>query len=132
VEPQPEGDVPVDAHGERVGLLKDHADVAAHRHRIDARSVDVATAIVNVPVEPEAAHQVVHAVDAAQDRALAAAGRADERGDTVARNAQLRIADGEEVAVVDGTEVDVKDRLAVGRRGRDGVFRGSGHLFAPY
>ena len=40
--------------------------------------VDVLAAEVDVALEAEAAHQVVHAVEAAQHRALAAAGRADE------------------------------------------------------
>ena len=81
VQPQAEGHVAVDAHGERVGLLEHHADVAAHRDRVDGRVVDVLAAEVDVALEAEAADQVVHAVEAAQHRALAAAGRADEGRD---------------------------------------------------
>ena len=35
------GDVLVDALGEGVGLLEDHADAAAHFHRVDVRGVEV-------------------------------------------------------------------------------------------
>ena len=78
IEAQPESDVLVDADGERVGLLEDHADVAPDRDRIDRLGVDILAAELDVALEAESADQVVHAVEAAQHGALAAAGRADE------------------------------------------------------
>ena len=84
VEPQAEGDVAIDAHRERVRLLEDHADVAADRHRVNGRVVDVLAVEVHVPLEAETAHQVVHAVQTAEHRALAAARWANEGRDAVA------------------------------------------------
>ena len=72
VQAQAEGDVVVDARGERIGLLEDHADIAAHGNRVDRGIVDVAPAVMDVAFEAKAAHEVVHAVEAAQYRALAA------------------------------------------------------------
>jgi hypothetical protein len=76
------GDVLVDGFGERVRLLEDHADALAQLDDVHARVVDVD------PVDPDlaggdarAVDQVVHAVEAAQERALAAAGGPDEGGD---------------------------------------------------
>ena len=54
VEPQAEGDVVVDAHGERVGLLEHHADVAADDDRVDRLGVDVLAEEVDVALEAEA------------------------------------------------------------------------------
>src|SRR4029450_13874174 len=78
---EPERDVAVDAHREGIGLLEDHADVAAHRDRIDLGVVDVLATEVDLTLEAEAAHQVVHAVEAAERGALPAARRTDEGRD---------------------------------------------------
>src|SRR5262245_33326393 len=80
VELQSERHVLVDAHRERVGLLEDHADVAADRDGIDSRVVDVPAAEHDVAFEAETTDQVVHAIEAAEYRALAATGRANEGG----------------------------------------------------
>src|SRR5262245_58624498 len=81
VQAQAEGDVAIDAHRKWVGLLKHHADVAAHGDGIHPRVVDVLTAEMHVALEAEAPHQVVHAVDAAQRSALPTPGGPDEGRD---------------------------------------------------
>src|SRR5262249_12762276 len=58
-------------------------------------------------LDAEAADQVVHAVDAAQHRALAAAGRPDERRHRVPRDRQVRVAHRLEFAVVQRPQADV-------------------------
>ena len=76
-------DVVVDRHRERVRLLEDHPDAAAEVDGVDAGRVDVLAVERHEPFDPRAGDQVVHPVQAAQERGLAAAGRADERGDRV-------------------------------------------------
>src|SRR5262249_20892921 len=113
--------VAVDAHREWVGLLEHHADVTAHRDRIDPRPVDVIAAEVHASLEAEAADQVVHAVEATQRGALAAPGRADERGDGAALDLDLDVADGLELAVEQLVDLAVDEH--VGRGGAVPVAR---------
>ena len=72
IEPQTESDVAKNRHGERIRLLEDHADVPTHRHRIDIVRVDVLAAKQHTTLEAEAVHEVVHAIETAQRRALTA------------------------------------------------------------
>ena len=72
------GDVVEDGLGERIRLLEDHADAPAQRDHVDARAVDVLAVEEQLPAGAAAGDQVVHAVDGAQQRALAAAARADD------------------------------------------------------
>ena len=78
-----EGDVVVDRLRERVRLLEDHADPLAHLDRVDVGAVEVLAVVEDRALDRGARDQVVHAVEAADERALAAAGRADERRDVV-------------------------------------------------
>ena len=85
VDPRPPGDVVVDALGERVRLLEDHADPAAQRRPASMSGPVMSLAVeADLALHPGAGDQVVHPVEAAQQRALAAARRADQRGDLVA------------------------------------------------
>ena len=86
---------------ERVRLLEHHADVAADHHRVDRLGVDVLAEELHVALEAEARDQVVHAVEAAQHRALAAARGADEAGDLALLDRHVAVAHGQELAVVD-------------------------------
>src|SRR5262249_14363327 len=117
-----EGDVAEDAHGERVGLLENHANVAPDRDRVDGWVVDVLTAEVDVATEAEAPFQVVHAIDRAQHRALAAAGRPDKGVDRLARQSQPGVADRLEVAVEHLLDVDVDQGTVAIGRGAIGMF----------
>src|SRR5262249_34314700 len=121
VQPQAESHVAIDAHGEGVGLLEDHADVPANGNRVDSLAVDVLAAIADVTLEAETADEVVHAVEAAHEVALAAAGGADQGGDGVPLDRELGIADGEELAVVDRLEMNVDHGLAIAGRVAVGV-----------
>ena len=87
-DPRAVGDVVVDRLRERVRLLEDHADVGAHRDRVDALRVDVLAVVGHLALDPGAGDQVVHPVQAAQHGGLAAAGRADQRGDLVLAEAR--------------------------------------------
>ncbi len=59
--------------------------------------------------EAEALHQVVHAVEATQHGALAAAGRPDETGDLVLADRHMAVANGHEIAVEDLVQLAVHD-----------------------
>jgi hypothetical protein len=80
------GHVLVDRLGEGIGLLEHHADAHAHFDRVDLGRKQVGVvrvknnATAGVPV---AGIQVVHAVEAAQQRRLAATRRPDQRGHAV-------------------------------------------------
>ena len=75
------GNIVVDRFGERVRFLENHADAAAQGDDIDARIVDLLAAKEQGAAGLAAGNQVVHPVDRPQQRAFAAAGRADDRGD---------------------------------------------------
>src|SRR5262249_61586501 len=81
VDPQPERHVVEDAGREGIRLLKDHADITPHCDGINPMLIDVFAAIFDVPFEAKAPHKVVHPIEAAEHRALAANGELDERGD---------------------------------------------------
>ena len=85
---------------------------------IDVGSVEVDAVVGQRALDPGALDEVVHAVEAAQHRRLAAARRADERGDLVLVDVEVDLADGAEVAVVDGEVARL--RTPPGRWSADG------------
>ena len=62
--------------------------------------VDVLTVELDVACDAAALYEVVHAVERAQQGALAAAGRADEGGDLVCLDVQVDVVQGVEIAVI--------------------------------
>ncbi len=110
-----EGDVVVDRLRERVRLLEDHADAPPDLDRIDAEVVQVHAVVEDLPLDAGRVHQVVHPVEAAQQRALAAAGGADERGDLVATDRHARPAHRLVGPVVDAHVGEVEDDRPEGR-----------------
>ena len=79
-----------DGHGrERVRALEDHADVAAHGHRIHVLVVQVLAFEQHLALDVSAGDDLVHTVQGAQHGGLAAAGRADEGGDLVRLDVKL-------------------------------------------
>src|SRR5262249_43384597 len=78
----------------------------------DAVLVHVAAVEVHVALEPEAPDEVVHAVEAPQHGALAAARGADEAGDLAALDGHAAVPHRQELAVVDLVELAVDDHVA--------------------
>ena len=70
--------VVVHAHREGVGLLKHHAYATAQAVHVDG-AVRILAVQRDLALDAAALHEVVHAVEAFQQRGLAAARRADER-----------------------------------------------------
>src|SRR5260370_26961236 len=75
--------------GERVGALENHADAATIGS--DVLREDVLTVEQNFAFEAGAAHGLVHAGESAEQRGLAAAGKADERGDLICGDAHADV-----------------------------------------
>jgi hypothetical protein len=67
--------------GEGVRLLKHHPDTATHVHRVDLSGADVPPLEQQLALGSEAGDQVIHAVEAAYEGALAAARWPDDGGD---------------------------------------------------
>ena len=86
-------------HRERIRLLKDHADHAPHAHGVHLRRVDVLIVQQHTPMGPRAADDFVHAVETADQRALAAARRADDGSDMSRGDGQRYVFDRLSVAV---------------------------------
>ena len=113
-----EGDVVVDRLRERVRLLEDHADPPSHLDRIDRGRVEVLAVVEHASSTTAPGNEVVHPVEAADERALAAAGRADEGGDEVLPDLHRHVAQCDGPAVGDGEVGDVEHDLAAAPVGR--------------
>ena len=118
VDPRPEGDVLVDRLRERVRLLEDHPDAAADGDRIDRLREQVLAVEQDPALGAVRRDEVVHPVDRPQQRRLAAAGRADQRGDRVLGDLDVDVADRPERAVVARHVLELDDVLAARSRGR--------------
>ena len=116
-----ERDVVVDRLGERVRLLEDHADAAANLDRVDVRAVEVAVVVEHLAFDAGAGDEVVHAVEAADERALAAARRPDERRHEVLLDVEADTLEGDVARVAHGQVAHGEHRLgpaAVGCGGK--------------
>ena len=88
------GHVVIDGHGEGIGLLEHHADLLAQPGGVHAGVIDVLAGVVDLTLDADALHQVVHAVQGLQEGGLTAAGGADEGGDLVLRNLNIHVQQG--------------------------------------
>src|SRR5919197_2620136 len=109
--PRGPGDVVVDRLRERIGLLEDHPDPPPHLDRLDAVAVEVDSVVVDPAFVPEPEDLVVHPVEAADERALAAAGGADHRCDQVPVDVEVDALERDVRAVARSQVLDVEDGL---------------------
>ncbi len=96
---------------ERVGLLEDHADQAAHGGHVDAGAVDVDVIELDLALRVRTGRHLVHAIEAAHERRLAAAGWADDGGHPVCLELDVDALQGLDAAVV-GMQPFDSDRVA--------------------
>jgi hypothetical protein len=125
------GDVVDHRHGrERVRFLEDHADGAADGDDVDPRVVEVEAVEQHLALGASAGDLLVHAVDAADHRRLAAAGGADDRGHVVGAEGEVDSLDRVVGAVVgvQPAQLDLADAAlaATGRRPPGLRLRGRG------
>jgi hypothetical protein len=122
------GHVLEDRLGKRVGLLEHHRDAHAHLDRVDVvrQQVGVVRMQDDLAVVAVARIEVVHPVEAAEQRRLSATGRADQRRDLVLVDGHLDALERLELAVV---EVEVA-RLRLQRR--QGHVDGAGTIAAGF
>src|SRR5439155_27352045 len=91
-------------------------DPAPHRDGIDARPVQILAVVKHLALDTRAGDQVVHPVEAADERALAAARRPDERRHEVAVDLDADVLDRDRASITDGEVPDVEDDLTSCRR----------------
>src|SRR3954452_846879 len=89
-EPKAGGDVVEDRHRrKRIRALEDHPDRAADRHNIDVVAIKRGVIEQDLSLDTTARNLLVHPVDRAHKRRLAAAGRSDDGGDLVGREVEV-------------------------------------------
>ena len=97
------GDVLEHRLREGIRLLEHHADPHAHLDRIDVAREEIRVVGLqhDLALVAIARIKVVHAVEAAQKRRLAASGRSDQRSDAILVHRQIEVVQRAEVAVVE-------------------------------
>jgi len=82
-------------------LLEDHSNMASNNDRIDAFCVNVLAVKIHLPLEPESLDEIIHAIEAAQNGALAAAGGSDETRNLALLDRNVAIPDRKKLAMED-------------------------------
>ncbi len=101
-QPHAIGHVLINRFRERVWPLKHHADASAHRNRVDGQRRKFRRLVqLERTGYARGRHQIVHAVERAQQCAFAAPGRADDRGDAPVAHRHTDIANRAKSAVED-------------------------------
>src|SRR5665647_14167 len=119
VEPDPGQHVLGDRHGrEGVRALEHHADLPTYRDGVDLGRIEVDAVHRDGALDPGTGDDLVHPVEGAQIRRLAAPGRADERHHRAWLDRHRHVRDGAEIAVVDVQVGDV-DALSHGCPSRE-------------
>ena len=94
-DPRAEGDVVVDRLRERVRLLEDHPDQLADLDRVDLGPVEVLAVVEQLALDRGARDEVVHPVQAADQRALPAARGSDQGRHLALEDVHRDLLDGE-------------------------------------
>src|SRR5262249_14666633 len=98
-----------------VGLLKHHADVAAHGDGIDPPVVDVGPLQSHAAFEAEPVDEVVHPIERSEHGALATAGGTDEARDLALFDFDVAVTDGQELAIEDTVQLALDHHVVVCR-----------------
>jgi hypothetical protein len=85
----------------------------AHAHRIYGGIIDIYPVKQQVSFKAERPDQVVHAVDASENRAFAAARRADKTGDVIFFDIDIAVPDREEIPVIQFLDFALDGHLAL-------------------
>src|SRR6187401_349268 len=132
------GDVLVDGFRKRIRLLENHADTRTQLHDVLLPVVDVLAVEQDRAFDSRTLDGVVHAVEAAQERGLAAAGRPDHRQHLLLADVDADLLDGvlravihvhvaaAEDGIVDGDVADGRPAVRIGRVLQRDRLRGPG------
>src|SRR5262249_27391252 len=115
IEPDAESDVLVNRHRKRRRLLEHHADARAQQVKVLLVGENVLAVEQDLALRPLVGIEIVHAVENAQQRGLAAAGGTDEGGHPVLVERQT---DGFERFIIAVVEVEVADGHLLGQAAR--------------
>ena len=115
VDARPVGHVLVDRLRERIRLLEHHADARAQLHHVLLLVVDVLAVEQDGSFDARARNRVVHAIEAAQERGLAAARRADHGQHLVLGDVDAHLLDGMLLAVIHVDVAAAENRIVDGR-----------------
>src|SRR5664280_255081 len=107
VKPDAEGDILENRHRERRRLLKHHADLGAQQIEVLRRRQNILVVELYMPAGALVRIEVVHAVEDAQQRGLAATGRTDEGGHLALIQRAIDVLQGTVIAI---KEIQVPDR----------------------
>src|SRR5664280_2754315 len=107
VQPDAEGDILENRHRERRRLLKHHADLGAQQIEVLRRRQNILIVELYMPTVALVRIEVVHAVEDAQQRGLAATGRTDEGGHLALIQRAIDVLQGTVIAI---KEIQVPDR----------------------
>ena len=95
------GNVVVDGHGKRRGLLEHHAHLGADQRHVLPAGQQIFTIEQNLPRRALLGVELIHAVEGAQQRGLATARGADKGRNLVLRNIEVDVLQRVELAVVE-------------------------------
>ena len=93
------GHILVDGFREGVRALEDHADEFSQVHHIDVGGIDVLPPETHGAPDPAGGNQVVHPVEAPEERGFPASRGADERRDPVSEDVDIDVFQGRGLAV---------------------------------
>jgi hypothetical protein len=112
IQTQAKSNIIVDTCGKGVGLLEHHADKPPNGNSVHRRMIDIFTPEADMPLKSKAAHEVIHAVQATEYRALATPGRSNESRNGIFLNGNIRVTDGLKIPVVKLLDVAVNDGVS--------------------
>ena len=107
------GDVVVDAHGEGVCLLEDHANAAAQVSQLHLLRENILAPQPDISLDADIRHKVIHPVQGLQKGGFAAARGADEGRDLFFAHIQRDALEGFEVTVPEVQVLGRDDRRIV-------------------
>lgn len=99
------GDILVNAFGEGIGFLENHADMSPYRYGIDRGTVDVFGVKEHLALCRGAGYELVHSVEGPERRAFPAAGRADYGGHRLSRKGDGEFLNGDKTIGVNDIQL---------------------------
>src|SRR5262245_52921618 len=117
MQPKRIGNIFIDRFGEWIGTLEDHAHALAQLDDVHFRTVNVVTSDFYEAVDAHIIDQIIHSIEAPQERGFAAAGRPNKRRDYVFTYVEGDVLQGLAQTIKQGQAVRLDERIGpVARR----------------